>query len=113
MQITKLLINKLIVPCIYVMYRKWFRKRYTVDLNQKLHSMIVDEFGKLYYDSRTWMNTLWMGVPARKCPLDLWIYQEMISELRPDIIIETGTAGGGSALFMASICDLVAQGRDH
>src|SRR5438132_4143406 len=32
-------------------------------------------------------------------------------ELEPDLIIETGTAQGGSALFLASICDLLGKGR--
>jgi cephalosporin hydroxylase len=50
-------------------------------------------------------------VPAQKCPLDLWTYQEIIYETRPDIIVECGTANGGGALFLASICDLVRNGR--
>ncbi len=71
---------------------------------------IVDEFHKLYYDNRnrTWSNTYWMGVPLEKVPLDLWIYQEIIYETIPDIIIETGTGRGGSALFLANMFD-VAQ----
>ena len=76
---------------------------------------IIDQFHKLYYElhhfGETWHNTYWLGVPTKKCPLDLWVYQEMIHELRPDVIIETGTADGGSALFMASLCDIVDHGR--
>jgi cephalosporin hydroxylase len=74
---------------------------------------IVDRFHKLYYDSKptTWANTLWMGVPCLKCPLDLWIYQEMLFDLKPDRIVECGTAGGGSSLFLAHMCDLVGNGR--
>lgn len=52
-----------------------------------------------------------MGVLTWKCPLDLWMYQEVICEQRPDIIIETGTAFGGSALFLASVCDLIGTGH--
>lgn len=74
---------------------------------------IINQFHRLYYnDSRqTWENTFWMGVPAQKCPLDLWIYQEIIYELKPDVIIETGTASGGSVLFLASICDMINNGK--
>ena len=50
-------------------------------------------------------------MPTQKCPLDLWIYQELLYELRPDLIIETGTYSGGSAMYLASICDLFGQGR--
>jgi cephalosporin hydroxylase len=75
---------------------------------------IVGEFHKLYFYSKekTWKNnTFWLNIPVAKCPLDLWIYQEIISETKPDVIIETGTAYGGSALFLASICDLTGRGR--
>jgi len=76
---------------------------------------VVDEFHRLYFDARafnmTWRNTYWLGHAVLKCPLDLWLYQEMIHEIRPDVIVETGTAYGGSALFLASMCDLVGHGR--
>lgn len=75
---------------------------------------IVSEFHKLYYYAKeeTWKNnTFWLNVPVAKCPLDLWVYQEIIIETKPGLIIETGTAYGGSALFLASICDLANHGR--
>ena len=61
--------------------------------------------------SGTWQNTFWQGVPVWKCPLDLWIYQEILYETRPDVIIETGTKNGGSACFFGSLFDLIGQGR--
>jgi cephalosporin hydroxylase len=81
--------------------------------NFKLKRNIVDHFHKLYYESgeETWRNTFWLGTPTQKCPLDLWIYQEIIFEVNPDVIIECGTYGGGSALFLASICDLLDHGE--
>jgi len=93
--------------------------KYYVTLTSRLltdpgiQKLAVDEFHKLYYYSldRTWNNTFWFGVPVLKCPLDLWIYQETIYKLRPDVIIETGTAKGGSALFLASLCDLINNGK--
>jgi cephalosporin hydroxylase len=72
---------------------------------------IVDLFHQLYYDSRVWENTYYYGYPVLKCPLDLWIYEEMIVELRPDFIIETGTFLGASALYMALACDMVNNGK--
>lgn len=81
--------------------------------NFKSKRNIIDHFHNLYYESKekTWKNTFWLGIPAQKCPLDLWIYQEIIFEIKPDIIIECGTAGGGSSLFLASICDLLNNGK--
>lgn len=73
---------------------------------------MVDEFHRRYYDGEVWRDdTAWLGVPTQKCPLDLWIYQELLYELRPDLIIETGTYNGGSALYLGSMCDLIGTGR--
>jgi len=74
-------------------------------------TQVTDNFHRLYYDSHVWTNTRWLGVGAEKCPLDLWIYQEILVEKRPDVIVECGTRYGGSALFMASVCDLIDHGR--
>jgi cephalosporin hydroxylase len=71
----------------------------------------VVDFHRLYYESRVWLETQWLGTPTQKCPLDLWIYEELLVEVKPDLIIETGTAAGGSALYLASICDLIGKGR--
>jgi cephalosporin hydroxylase len=72
---------------------------------------VGDAFCRRYLDSGVWMWTTWMGTRAAKCPLDLWIYQEIVWRTRPDVIVETGTLAGGSALFLASICDLLGTGR--
>jgi cephalosporin hydroxylase len=68
---------------------------------------IVRQFHRLYYHSvdRTWKDTYYRGVTIWKCPLDLWLYQEMLHELRPSLIVETGTAYGGSAYFLGDLCD--------
>jgi cephalosporin hydroxylase len=39
------------------------------------------------------------------------LYQEIISELRPALVVETGTYMGGSALFMATVMDALDSGR--
>jgi cephalosporin hydroxylase len=74
---------------------------------------IVRDFHRLYYESekRTWSNTFWLGHPSAKCPLDLWIYQEILFERRPDLIVESGTYFGGTAHFLACMCDLIDNGR--
>jgi cephalosporin hydroxylase len=81
--------------------------------NFKLKRNIVDHFHKLYYESKedTWKNTFWLGTPTQKCPLDLWVYQEIIFQIKPDVIIECGTYGGGSASYLASICDFLNHGE--
>lgn len=76
-------------------------------------SLAVTLFQKLYYkkNTQTIFNTYWLGVPALKCPLDLWVYQEILFETKPDVIIECGTKKGGTSFFLASLCDLMERGR--
>jgi cephalosporin hydroxylase len=69
------------------------------------------QFHLLSYYGGALQQTYWLGVPILKSPLDCWVYQEIIHEQRPDLIIETGTDQGGSALFLASMCDVVGNGR--
>ena len=76
---------------------------------------LIDDFNRLYYHGPggepLYKTTSWLGVPTLKCPLDLWIYQEIIARTRPDIILETGVHCGGSTLYLAHLCDLVGRGR--
>ena len=78
---------------------------------RRLHGDVVERFTEVYYEGalfgETRADTRWLGVRTDKCPLDLWIYQELLHELRPDLIVETGTAFGGSALYFASLLDLL------
>lgn len=72
---------------------------------------VVDSFHRLYYDigaqGGTWKRTSWMGVPTSKLPLDMWIYQELMYRVRPELVIECGTYLGGSALYFAHMMDLM------
>ena len=70
---------------------------------------IIDAFHGVYFSSVERLS--WFGIPVLKCPIDLWIYQEIIVQTRPNLIIETGTMAGGSALFMAMVCDLLGSGH--
>lgn len=55
--------------------------------------------------------TNWLGVPVWQNVLDLWTIQETIAEVKPALLIETGTNRGGSALFYANLMDLIGTGR--
>ena len=80
-------------------------------IHANVHRSIVNHFHRLYYHHGTYNNTAWLGVPVQKCPLDLWIFQEIVHEVRPDVIVEAGTYKGGSAFFLASILDAVGHGQ--
>tara|TARA_B110000908_G_scaffold153793_1_gene190612 strand:- start:63 stop:824 length:762 start_codon:yes stop_codon:yes gene_type:complete len=53
----------------------------------------------------------WMGVPIIQLPADIMATQEVIWKTKPDIIIETGVARGGSLIFMASILEVIGSGK--
>lgn len=58
-----------------------------------------------YYASNAWRETHYRGTQVLKCPLDLWVMQEIFHEVRPDAVIETGTFKGGSALYYADLLE--------
>jgi cephalosporin hydroxylase len=62
-----------------------------------------EEYHKWYFNTFVWKKTTWMGVDCWKSATDLWNYQEILFELKPSLVIEFGSAHGGSALFFASI----------
>ena len=55
-------------------------------------------------------NFTWMGRPIIKYPQDIQIMQELIWDVKPDLIIETGIAHGGSIIFSSSMMELLGNG---
>lgn len=56
-------------------------------------------------------NFSWLGRPIIQYPQDMIAVQEIIWNVKPDLIIETGIAHGGSLIFYASILELIGQGQ--
>jgi cephalosporin hydroxylase len=80
--------------------------------HQAEHAEIIAAFHRMWYESRhTWGMTFFEGVPVLKNPLDLWVLAEIVWDTRPTLIIETGTAFGGSALFLARQLDKLVKGH--
>lgn len=53
----------------------------------------------------------WMGRPVIQLPEDMIRMQEVIFQVKPDVIIETGVAHGGSLIFYSSLCKAMEKGR--
>lgn len=53
------------------------------------------------------------GIPTIRCPFDYVIYQMILSELKPDLVIEIGTNMGGTALYLADLMDTLDHGMIH
>jgi len=60
---------------------------------------------------RIMYEPIWMGIPIIQFPGDVMMMQELIWKIRPDLIIETGVAHGGTAVFYASMLELLGRGK--
>jgi Cephalosporin hydroxylase len=67
---------------------------------------VINEFHKIYHENGGY-KSFYLGVQSAQYPTDNWVMQEIISELKPDFVIETGTAAGGTALFYADVLEKV------
>lgn len=61
--------------------------------------------------SRYSYNFSWMGRPIIQYPQDMLAMQEIIWNIKPDLIIETGIAHGGSLIYYASLLELIGKGE--
>jgi cephalosporin hydroxylase len=78
-------------------------------MEESLH-LTLDQLIPLI-QQRIMNESTYFGVQTWKSPIDFWIYQEMIYELKPDVIVEIGNNRGGSTLALAHIFDLLGNGR--
>ncbi|WP_320007359.1 cephalosporin hydroxylase family protein [Maridesulfovibrio sp.] len=70
---------------------------------KKLSKEWLSATGALNYS----FNFQWMGMPVLQQPVDLIAMQELIWNIKPDLIIETGVARGGSVIFYASMLEMM------
>jgi cephalosporin hydroxylase len=63
------------------------------------------------WDNKYVYSFSWLGRPIIQLPDDAFRLQELICAVAPDVIVETGIAHGGSAVFYASICAALGRGR--
>lgn len=70
---------------------------------------VAREFTTVYHDlkEQTFGTTTWLRVPLVKTPNDILVFQQLIAETRPELIVETGVYVGGSALLFASVQELL------
>lgn len=75
------------------------------------YRVLSDVWVKVGWNQKYSYSFSWLGVPIVQLPEDLVRYQEAVYALKPDVIIETGVAHGGSAVLSASLCRLIGRGR--
>jgi len=75
-------------------------------ITQSLTPFVVKTFHKIWYNSDdTWAKNRYLGYRIMQCPFDMQLYQELIYDLKPDYILQTGIAYGGSLLYFAHLLD--------
>jgi len=95
----------------------------TMTLDDSGSSRTIDLYSKEAFEelSRQWVRVgwnekylysfTWLGRPIIQLPEDMLRMQEVIFRLKPDVIVETGVAHGGSLVLYASLCKLIGKGR--
>lgn len=74
-------------------------------------AVLSDLWVKVGWDRKYSYTFSWLGRPVIQLPEDMIRYQEAVYRLRPDLIVETGIAHGGSLVYSASLCRLIGKGR--
>lgn len=84
----------------------------TLDLYSKeAFERISQQWVRVGWDQKYPYTFSWMGRPIIQLPEDMLRIQEVIYQLKPDLIIETGVAHGGSLIFYSSLCKAIGSGR--
>ena len=62
--------------------------------------------------NQSWRTTTWLGHPVNRYPTDLHAYQELVAQIRPEVVVVVGEDDGlaGRALYLASVVDQLGHG---
>jgi cephalosporin hydroxylase len=93
-------------------------KQHEADVAENIRRLAAD--GDIHALSRIWIretarhrysyNFRWLGRPIIQYPQDVFALQEILWDLKPELVIETGIAHGGSLVFYASMLELIGEG---
>jgi cephalosporin hydroxylase len=79
--------------------------------SKEAFELISRQWVKIGWDQKYSYTFTWLGRPIVQLPEDMIRAQEVIYRVRPDVIIETGIAHGGSLIYYASLCKTMERGR--
>ena len=84
----------------------------TIDLyGKEAFELISDQWLKVGWACRYSYTFSWLGRPVIQLPEDMIRVQEAIFAVKPDVIVETGVAHGGSLIYYSSLCRAIGKGR--
>jgi cephalosporin hydroxylase len=72
---------------------------------------LAAEFTDALWRSLAWRDSTWLGHEIETLPTDLIAYQEILTRVRPEWVVDIRTGNGARALFLASVCELLGRGR--
>lgn len=79
--------------------------------SREAFELISREWVRVGWALRYYHTFSWFGRPLLQLPEDLVRLQEVVYQIKPDVIVETGVFDGGSLLFHASLCEAMGKGR--
>ena len=77
----------------------------------RTYAMTLAKWMLYHQDNIVFERVHWMGVRTLKNPLDCWIYQEILWETKPEVLVEIGSLHGGSTMFFCHLFDIIGGGR--
>lgn len=93
----------------------WGMERNVRLVERKMHWVPLDE--RVSFDAQTvyrgHLRVTYRGIAAIRCPFEYVMYQMIISDLEPDLIIEIGTNAGGGALYLGDLLQTIGRGIVH
>lgn len=89
--------------------RKYVRTKENKNIKELEEAAI--KWAKVSAENRLSYEIDWLGVPIIQTPEDMILMQELVFKIKPDIIIETGIAHGGSLIYYASLLELLGKGE--
>ncbi len=81
------------------------RREYEKSFKMSLRTWLLRHQKEIVFDKVTWM-----GKPIWKNVMDAWIYQEIVFETKPDVVVEIGSKFGGSTRYFADLLQLIGAG---
>ena len=74
-------------------------------------AVISEAWLRCGWDTKYVYGFTWLGRPIIQLPEDVIRVQELVYQVKPDVIVETGVAHGGGQVFFASLCKAIGKGR--
>lgn len=87
------------------------KKQFLELYSKESFELISQQWLKIGWNHKYTYTFTWMGRPTIQLPEDMIRIQEVIYRIKPDVIIETGVAHGGSLIYYASLCKAMEKGR--